>query len=57
MDFFFMRGLKGQYVFVVPQKNLIVVRIGRKRDDGAFQKEHPDDVYSYLDMGLRMIKE
>lgn len=57
LDFFFMRGLKSQYVLVVPEKDLIVVRMGRKRDNGAFERPHPDDVYNYLDMGLRMIEE
>ncbi|GAB4374585.1 MAG: serine hydrolase [Salibacteraceae bacterium] len=54
-DFFFMRGIKGQYVMVVPDLDLIVVRLGRKRDVGSGNKPHPDDVYRYLDMGLRMI--
>lgn len=55
MDFFFMRGIKGQYVLVVPEKDLIVVRMGRKRDVGK-NWPHPDDVYNYLDMGLKMIE-
>jgi CubicO group peptidase (beta-lactamase class C family) len=57
LDFFFMRGIKGQYVLVVPEKDLIVVRMGRKRDNGTYERPHPDDVYNYLDMGLRMISE
>ena len=57
MDFFFMRGIKGQYVLVVPEKDLIVVRMGRKRDNGTFERPHPDDVYRYLNMGLSMIDE
>lgn len=57
LDFFFMRGIKGQYVLVVPEKDLIVVRMGRIRDVGSREKAHPDDVYNYLDMGLKMIEE
>jgi len=34
-----------------------VVRMGHKRDNGTFEREHPDDVYNYLTMGLRMIEE
>jgi CubicO group peptidase (beta-lactamase class C family) len=56
MSFFFMRGIKGQYVMVVPEKDLILVRMGRKRDNGK-NWPHPDDVFNYLDMALKMIEE
>jgi CubicO group peptidase (beta-lactamase class C family) len=54
MPFFFMRGIKGQYVMVIPEKDLILVRMGRKRDD-ANKWPHPDDVFNYIDMALNMI--
>lgn len=54
MSFFFMRGIKGQYVMVLPEKDLILVRMGRKRDDGN-KWPHPDDVFNYIDMALKMI--
>ena len=56
-DFFFMRGIKGQYMLVSPKDDLVVVRLGRKRDVGSGERPHPDDVYAYLEMGKRMIEE
>ena len=52
---FYLRGIQGQYVFCVPEKNLIIVRLGEKKmkstDDIA-----PDDVYLYLEEGLKFAK-
>jgi CubicO group peptidase (beta-lactamase class C family) len=51
---FYMRGIKGQYVLVVPEKDLIVVRMGKKRFFGDAQTT-PQDVHIYLDMALKML--
>ncbi len=48
---FYMRGILGQYVICLPQKNLIIVRLGRLREDKSDGK-HPDDVYFYIDQAL-----
>ena len=44
---FYMRGILGQYVFCVPSKNLIVVRLGKDRS-GMSNGITPDDVAIYL---------
>ncbi len=38
-DVFYMRGLKGQYVFVIPEKNMIIVRLGRNRQYADMDKK------------------
>lgn len=53
---FYMRGILGQYVICVPEKNLIITRLGQLRSktklkDGIV----PDDVWAYLDEGFRLI--
>lgn len=53
---FYMRGILGQYVLCVPDKNLIVTRLGQfrsktKSKDGVT----PDDVWAYLDEAFRLI--
>jgi len=52
-DIFYCRGIRGQYIFAVPDSNLIAVRTGHKR---ASKKgdELPDDIFVYLDIALAL---
>lgn len=44
----YMRGILGQYIFVIPDKNAVVVRLGHKRSSD-YAGHHPQDVVDYLD--------
>lgn len=52
---YYMRGILGQYVFVIPDKNMVVVRLGHKRDTEKVN-DHPKDVYVFLDAAFEMDK-
>ena len=54
-DIFYARGINGQYIFVVPDKNMVVVRLGKKRTS-VKQGYHPVDVFSYIDGALAMVQ-
>ena len=51
MRFPAFRGLGGQYMFVIPQKNAIVIRLGHKRSD-EYIWEKTIDMDAYLDICL-----
>jgi CubicO group peptidase (beta-lactamase class C family) len=51
-DFFAMRGILGQYVIVVPEKNIIVVRLGKKNLEK--NNDRPKDFDVYLTEALKM---
>lgn len=44
---YYARGLWGQYVICIPQKNMIIVRLGRKSGN-EMDNGHFDDLYSYI---------
>lgn len=44
---FYARGILGQYVFVIPDKNLVIVRLGKNRGENV--ERHYEDVYRILD--------
>ncbi|MCF8426450.1 MAG: beta-lactamase family protein [Bacteroidia bacterium] len=55
LDVFYARGILGQYIFCIPAKNMIVVRLGHKRAEKKGD-ELPQDIFDYLDMGLEMAR-
>ena len=53
-EIFYMRGILGQYVIMIPEDDLIIVRLGRKlirlKDD-----KHYKDFYMYIDETYKML--
>jgi CubicO group peptidase (beta-lactamase class C family) len=45
------RGILGQYILVIPDKNMVIVRLGKKRDSEQ-QDYIPKDIYVYIDAAL-----
>jgi CubicO group peptidase (beta-lactamase class C family) len=52
-DIFYARGHWGQYVICIPEKNMIIVRLGRKYGK-ILEDNHHNDFYSYIDAALEM---
>ncbi|MDN3491656.1 serine hydrolase domain-containing protein [Winogradskyella bathintestinalis] len=52
---FAMRGILGQYVIVIPEDNLIVVRLGHHRSPDTVNS-FPSDFYVYIDEAYEMMK-
>lgn len=52
-DVFYMRGVNGQYVFVIPESDLIIVRLGHKRSKERTNGV-PSDVFTWLDAGFEL---
>jgi CubicO group peptidase (beta-lactamase class C family) len=51
MHMYYARGILGQYVLAIPDKNLLMVRLGHKRCKEKI-KDHPKDLYAYIDAVL-----
>ena len=50
----YMRGILGQYVFAIPEKNAVVVRLGHKRSDELIGPNRKD-IYVYLDAAFEIL--
>lgn len=50
---FYARGILGQYIICIPDKKMVVVRLGSKRKVSE-KSAHPLDVYLYIDAALDM---
>ncbi|MCD8029269.1 MAG: beta-lactamase family protein [Bacteroides sp.] len=53
----YMRGVLGQYVFAIPEKNAVVVRLGHKRIESFTPQHYPEDVDTWLGTALEIIDQ
>ena len=51
----YMRGILGQYIYPIKEKNAVVVRLGHDRSR-EYINHHPKDVYLYLDMAMKILE-
>lgn len=52
----YMRGILGQYVFVIPDENAVVVRLGHKRNEEK-KNFHPLDTWLYVETAKTLIDD
>ena len=55
-DFFMMRGHLGQYVFVQPEDNVIIVRLGHQKSPDIGTKTFTDDINLYIEETYKMLE-
>lgn len=55
-EIFYLRGILGQYVAVIPKDDLIVVRLGHKSEEQTQEEDHPDDFFAYLEEVYQMLE-
>lgn len=51
LDIYFFRGILGQYTIMIPEKNIVIIRLGHERSK-EFINGNPSDFYTYIDFAL-----
>ncbi len=51
----YARGILGQYIMIIPEKNAVIVRLGEKRVKKK-KNHHPVDAYLYIDAALEILE-
>ncbi len=51
---YYMRGHLGQFTIVIPQDDLVIVRLGHKHIRSTTGDPHSDDFYTYIDEALKL---
>ncbi|MBL4593201.1 MAG: serine hydrolase [Flavobacteriales bacterium] len=52
MDIFYARGIQGQFIIVIPDRKIVIVRLGHERGPNL-PNYHPSDFYTYIDFALK----
>ena len=52
MDIYYARGIKGQFIIVIPERQLVIVRLGNERSNELINN-HPSDLFTYIDFALK----
>lgn len=55
IDFFSLRGHQGQYVIVIPEEDVIIVRLGKRKSRGSDLNNHPSDFNLYINESLNIL--
>jgi CubicO group peptidase (beta-lactamase class C family) len=50
----YARGILGQYIMVIPERNMVVVRLGHRRSDVRTAGNYPEDMDVWLDTALEI---
>ncbi|MDO4727998.1 MAG: serine hydrolase [Bacteroidota bacterium] len=54
---YYMRGHLGQFVIVIPEDNLMIVRLGHLKGRQSEEDPHSDDFYIYIDQTYKMLAD
>lgn len=56
-DIFYMRGHLGQFVIVIPEDDIIIVRLGHLKGLQTDEDPHSNDFYVYIDESYKMLSQ
>lgn len=51
-DIHYARGINGQYIISIPEKDIVIVRLGKHRGF-TLENYHPVDLYTYVEFALQ----
>lgn len=55
MEIPYMRGILGQYIIPIKEKNAVIVRLGHERSK-VYVNHHTEDIYFYLDLAIKILE-
>lgn len=57
LDVVYFRGILGQYIFVIPALDAVIVRLGHERsDEYNVEQDYPVDIDTWLDAGIEILE-